>query len=163
MVLGLACAYVGACAAPLPERQAHVVVPPRTAEVSEGFGPDPPRPVVGDSACPMQVEGADVVLTPVRGGTALVFTTPLASPVEVRRRAWSFASLYDADGSTAPGLQPPERSPAGFPTSAQYSEVVAGARVEIRPLGDEDLQKLRAHLERLAAHMRMTQTCCCVP
>lgn len=149
---------VGCAASPAAERQKHIVVPPDTTEVSEGLGPDPERAHLA-AACPMAVHGTDVLLVPIRGGSAFIFTTPLESPIEVRRRAWFFASLYDADGSLAPGLQRPEQSPAGFPTSAQYSEVAAGARVEIRPLSDENLPALRAHLQRQLEHMQMTQSC----
>lgn len=142
-----------------PQRQEHVVVPPRTAEISEGF-PAAPAPL-GDAedACPMAVEGAEVNLVPIKGGSALVFTTALASPIPLRQRVWYFAARYDADGSPGAGLDPLETSPAGFPTSAQYSEVAAGARVEIRPLTDDQLRPLRAHLTDLAEHMRRTSTC----
>lgn len=148
----------GACGA-RPERREHIVVPPITAEISERFQAEDAPPIPEQAACPMAVEGADVLLVPVKGGNALVFTTALASPLEVRRRAWYFAGLYDADGSPLPGLQPPEASPAGFPTSAQYSEVAAGARVEIRPLSAQHLPALREHLDRRLAHMRRTGSC----
>lgn len=142
-----------------PQRQEHIVVPPRTAEISEGFPAAPPPLADGEDVCPMAVEGADVNLVPIKGGTALVFTTALASPIPLRQRVWYFAARYDADGSPGGGLEPPQSSPAGFPTSAQYSEVAAGARVEIRPLADYQLRPLRAHLEDLVEHMRRTRTC----
>lgn len=143
-----------------PQRQEHVVVPPRTAEISEGFPATAPPPLAdAEDVCPMAVEGADVNLVPIKGGSALVFTTALASPIPLRQRVWHFAARYDADGSPGAGLSPPEAAPAGFPTSAQYSEVVAGARVEIRPLSDYQLRPLRAHLTDLVEHMRRTRTC----
>lgn len=146
-----------ACAA-RSERQQHVVIPPVTTEVSEGFGGIAP-PIDPELACPMTVEGANVLLLPIKGGSALVFTTALASPVEIRRKVWYFAALYDADGSPLPGLQPREVSPAGFPTSAQYSEVAAGARVELRALSDHQAAALKAHLRGRFEHMRSTQSC----
>lgn len=139
------------------ERAEHVVVPPRTAEISRGLGPDAPAASVAEYACPMRVEGADVLLVPVKGGSAFVFTTALASPVEVRHRAWWFASSYNT--RAASGRRELDRSPAGFPTMAQYSEVAAGARVEIRPLALEDTDELRAHLRRQLLHMQETRRC----
>lgn len=157
-VWAMFCACAVACAAAGPERRDHIVVPPRTAEISQGLGPDLPQ-ALQDRACPLQVEGADVLLVPIKGGSAFVFTTALASPLQVRRRAWYFASLYDTHGSTATELQPPGRSPAGFPTMAQYSEVAAGARVEIRPLSAGYVEALRAHLRRRLRHMQATRRC----
>lgn len=157
---GTLCTAMGAWACTAqPQRQQHIVVPPRTVEVSEGVGGGEAPLSDPRLACPMTVEGAEVLLVPIKGGSALVFTTALASPVEMRQRVWYFAGLYDADGSPLPGLQPPEASPAGFPTSAQYSEVAAGARVEIRPLSDHQLPALRAHLRRRLEHMRATRSC----
>lgn len=153
----LALALVGACASG-PQRDEHYAAPVHTGEISQGF---PAAGAATDTAwaCPMQVEGTDLSLVPIRGGTAVVFTTSLASPLELRRRVWLFAAEYDADGAGAIERDASRVSPAGFPTSAQYSEVAAGARVEIRPLSDRDLPALRAHLDERADHMRLTQTC----
>ena len=157
MHLGPACACLLGCASSVAaERREHIVVPPRTAEVSRGLGPDPSAAALADDACPMQVQGADVLLVPIKGGSAFVFTTSLA-PVEVRQRAWYFASLYNT--RSAAGRPQLERSPAGFPTMAQYSEVAAGARVEIRPLAPEDADALRAHLRRQLVQMQATRRC----
>jgi hypothetical protein len=162
-IRGPCLAALGACltacaAGAAAERQEHIVVPPRTSEVSQGLGPDL-SPAFAEGACPMRVDGTDVLLIPIKGGSAFVFTTSLESPVEVRRRAWYFASLYDTHASTAADLQRPGRSPAGFPTMAQYSEVTAGARVEIRPLFSKDVEALRVHLRRSLQHMRATKSC----
>lgn len=151
----LASALVGACASG-PQRDEHYVAPVHPGEISEGLTA---AAAATDTAwaCPMEVEGTDLSLVPIRGGTAVVFTTSLASPLELRRRVWLFAAEYDADGAGA--IDASRVSPAGFPTSAQYSEVAAGARVEIRPLSDRNLPALRAHLDERADHMRLTQTC----
>ena len=55
-----------------PQRQEHIVVPPRTAEISEGFPAAPPPLADAEDVCPMAVEGADVNLVPIKGGTAVV-------------------------------------------------------------------------------------------
>jgi hypothetical protein len=67
--------------------------------------------------------------------------------------------VYDADGSLRPAPTAPTRSPAGFATSVRYSEVAAGARVEIRPLDDENLEALRSHLQRRLAYMVEAGAC----
>lgn len=130
-------------------RQQHIVAPPMTTEVSEGLAT-----AVGAAACPMGVEGTDVQVVPLARGVALVFTTPLESPLPLRRRVERFAASYDS--VAASGFHD---SAAGFPTRAVYSEVAAGARVEILPISAARLQDLRAHLRQRAAHMQVTQSC----
>lgn len=107
----------------------------------------------------MDVKGTDVQLVPLERGVALIFTTPLESPIPLRQSVRGFAALYDADASEVARAGTTRPSPAGFPTRALYSEVAAGARVEIRPASSARLEDLRAHLRERAEQMQWTQTC----
>jgi hypothetical protein len=140
-----------------PQRSQHIAAPPWTGEMSEGFAPSGEWP--DEDACPMAVKGTDVQLVPLEGGVALIFTTPLKSAVPLRLRVRRFASLYDTDGAPGSRRRDLGTSPAGFPTRVQYSEVAAGARLEIRPVSNARLDGLRSHLRQRAERMQWTQSC----
>lgn len=139
-------------------RREHVTAPLDPRERFSDMPVPAPPPRIPDAACPMLVHGADLLLVDIRGGTALVFTTPFEPPLELRARARRFAALYQTDGG-ALRARDERASPVGFPTIASHADVVAGARVEIRPVADENLAALRAHVRRRAAHMRATHSC----
>lgn len=108
----------------------------------------------------MEVEGTNVLLVPIDGGVALVFTTSQSSPVVLRRTVLRFARQYQSLAREQSGTQPAGGAfPAGVPTYSRYADTIAGARVEIRPRYGAQLAQLQTHLRRLASNMRERGVC----
>lgn len=137
---------------------------PTSAQGTHGVDELQASPGAWHGACPMHIEGADVTLDFVAGGAAFVFTTATQRPLPIRRAARRLTAAYATD------LPPPETtgrsasqhiqpSPVGIATRVEYSDVVAGARVEVTAIDPRRVTLLQQRLQQEAARMRHTGEC----
>lgn len=150
--LGAGWCWLAAACAPGHLEPRAVVPPGPGTSLGAAWRPPP-------SACPMAVEGTSVLLVPIDGGAALVFTSSQSSPEVLRRAVLHLARQYQS-GVEERGAAPGTSSfPAGVPTHTRYAETIAGARVEVRPQYGAHLRQVQAHLRRLASSMRERGSC----
>jgi hypothetical protein len=113
--------------------------------------------------CPANVPGTTVQVVDLEGAVALDFTTT-GDAAEVRRRAARMAQMHGESamhagmhhggmmGNTGgPGMH---QAMMGKPpaSSAQVEELPNGARIVLTPKEPRDLEALRAHAQKHAAH-----------
>lgn len=121
-------------------------------------------PDATDQACPMQVEGADVALSFVDGGGAFIFTTATSRALPIRRAARRLSAAYDTSlpppGATGrSAARQIQQSPLGIATRVEYSDVAAGARVEVTAIDPKQVLLLQQRLRHEVARMRRTRSC----
>lgn len=156
-------AAVLSCGRQQPER--HLVMPRQAVERTEQFVL---HPELEATACPLQIEGTHVVLAPVSGGAALVFTAATGETLRVRMATRRLAALYDtplppaeATGETAEQYLEP--APLGVPTRVEYSDVAAGARMEVTAISPHEVRVLRRRLRAEVVRMQRTRSCTLEP
>ena len=96
--------------------------------------------------CPTEVPGTIVNVDRFDGGIALVFTTLIGDVNDLRARVHHSAEQIER-----------ERTSAEVPTTATAIDIDSGARLELRPVSDQDLDRLRTAAEQRATQLASGQ------
>lgn len=111
--------------------------------------------------CPTEVPGTTVNVDRFDGGIALVFTTLIGDVNDLRARVHHTAEQIERERTSASGESEPIATDAqafsSIPTTATAIDIDAGARLELRPVSDQDLDRLRTAAEQRATQLASGQ------
>jgi len=117
-----------------------------------------------DPRCPMVVKEVEVAAAPIAYGAELSFSTESGSVEKLRSRAQLVAEAYNSGGVVEGDVEGAGGEPFYWPTptfemEAEFEETDSGGRVKVTAADSGDADKLREHMEKLAAEMRRSGTC----
>jgi hypothetical protein len=112
----------------------------------------------------MLLKDVEVASAPIAYGAELSFTADPGALEELRTRAQLVAEAYNSGGvvegeGSGAGGEPFYWPTPTFEMQAEVEETEMGARVKVTAADADDAEKLRDHMEKLAAKMRSSGTC----
>ena len=111
--------------------------------------------------CPTEVPGTIVNVDRFDGGIALVFTTLIGDVNDLRARVHHSAEQIERERTSASGDSQPLATDVhafkDIPTTATAIDIDSGARLELRPVSDQDLDRLRTAAEQRATQLASGQ------
>ncbi len=185
-VIGVGCAGTRSAeasrTAPRPEQPESAAATPGNPAESGGEAQRPPMHGGGTMQCPMEVPGTQVSAADTPEGESVTFTTssPDAVP-DLRARIHAMADRYERRqqemqsqagqggaaegggaeaGSAGSGSAEPQQAPARRAGSrAVVEDIEGGARVDITPNDQAEVDRLRTAIRNRVAQMQETGSC----
>lgn len=132
-------------------------MPPDPVAAAKPSSQIAPRPMTHD--CPTEVPGTTVNVDRFDGGIALVFTTLIGDVNDLRGRVHHTADQVNHENA-ATGTEPIAHAMIDVPSNAAAVDIDGGARLELRPASEADLDRLRSAAEQRATQLASGQ---CTP
>ncbi len=108
--------------------------------------------------CPTEVPGTIVNVDRFDGGIALVFTTLIGDVNDLRARVHHTAEAMERQRTTGQAPLAADAQPFGdVPATATAIDIDSGARLELRPVSEDDLDRLRTAAEQRATQLASGQ------